>query len=84
MFVEVPYNFIRKATNNFEDKSLKLNGFKIGEGGFGEVFYVKISIKGKGKFDCAAKRIRDTDKKEFDKEVEVMKRCGLCEELIVQ
>jgi hypothetical protein len=74
--VEVPYEWLKRATNGFGDKSFGCKGgFKLGKGGFGEVFYVKIGIEGKGKFECAVKKIMsDVVTDDFEKEVDVMKK----------
>ena len=78
--VEVPYEWLKRATNGFGDKSFGCKGgFKLGKGGFGEVFYVKIGIEGKGKFECAVKKIMsDVVTDDFEKEVDVMKKCVNC------
>ena len=50
----------------------------VGKGGFGDVFHVKISVKGKPKLECAVKRLigGESDKemrKQFEAEVDTMK-----------
>ena len=74
----VPYESLRKSTNDFSDRYLSEGGYKVGQGGFGDVFYVKISVKGRPKLECAVKRLvgdysHPEMKKQFEAEVETMK-----------
>ena len=74
----VPYENLRQATNDFSNKCLSQGGYKIGQGGFGDVFFVKISVKGRPKLECAVKRLtgdysQSEATKQFEAEVETMK-----------
>ena len=74
----VPYESLCQATNNFSNKDRSQGGYMVGKGGFGDVFYVKIAVKGKPKLECAVKRLYgdcfDSEmKKQFEAEIKTMK-----------
>ncbi len=44
---EVAYAVLESASDHFDQRSLREGGHKLGSGGFGEVFYCKLEIKGR-------------------------------------
>ena len=85
ILVIVPYESLRRETRDFSERSYGEGGYKIGRGGFGDVFHVKLRHPTKGKMICAAKRMQKlaSDEEamlEFERELESMKRysCTCC------
>ena len=44
---EVAYSLLERATGHFEQRSYRDGGHKLGSGGFGEVFYCKLEMRGR-------------------------------------
>ena len=44
---EIPYSTLDSASEHFDQRSFRDGGHKLGSGGFGEVFYCKLEIRGR-------------------------------------
>lgn len=56
--VEVPYEVLSEATAHFSQLPYKEGGHKLGEGGFGEVFWCRVQVGG-GEVEAAVKVLRE-------------------------
>lgn len=45
--MDVPYATLYEGTNHFSELPYKEGGHKLGEGGFGEVFWCRMTVGGR-------------------------------------